>query len=124
MSTNYYHRTNICEHCNRYEEKHIGKSSGGWEFSFQGYDAEHRRPVIMSFENWKREFQADGKIFNEYGEEISFDDFVKLVEDKQGGTFNNRPNLNHYDYCVEQGHDIGNDYKDDEGYSFSLRDFS
>ena len=122
MGTNYYHRINICEHCNRYNERHIGKSSAGWQFSFQGYDAEQHRPAIMSFEDWKRELQAEGKIFDEYGGVISLDDFIKRVEDKRS-----QPN-NHYDYCLsnhkEQGFDMSRDWKDDEGHPFSYSEFS
>jgi hypothetical protein len=129
MGTNYYHRTNICNHCNRYEEKHIGKSSAGWQFSFQGYKEDISR--IMSFEDWKRELQTKGVIgviCNEYGEEISFEDFVKMVEDKQTGKFNNKPNRNRYDYCLENrnvyGYDMSREWKDKEGYSFTFAEFS
>jgi hypothetical protein len=120
MGTNYYHRTDICESCNRFDERHIGKSSGGWQFSFQGYD--DIQPNILSFEDWKRELQ-EGKIFTEYGEEISFENFVELVESKH------KPfNKNHYDYCVAEhkarGYDMSRDWKDGEGYSFTFSEFS
>lgn len=124
MGTNYYHRTNICKCCNRYDKQHIGKSSGGWEFSFQGYKDEENQPKIASFEDWKREFQADGKIFDEYGKEYSFDEFVKMVETKKGGTFNDRPNLNQYDYCKEKGCITSRDWKDDDGHAFTSAEFS
>ena len=125
MGTNYYHRTDICDCCNRYKEQHIGKSSGGWEFFFQGYNAEEHRPAIISFEDWKREIQAEGKIYDEYGRVYTLDEFVEFVESKQGGTFNNRPNINHYDYCKKQELcDMKNDWKDKEGYSFSSTEFS
>lgn len=127
MGTNYYQRTDICKCCNRYKERHIGKNSAGWEFSFQGHNNEDY-PEIYSFEDWKRELQADGKIFSEYGEEISFEDFVKLVEEKQNGKWNDRPNLNHYDWCKEhseeRGYSMDNDWKDKEGYSFTFSEFS
>ena len=128
MGTNYYHRINICEHCNRYNERHIGKSSAGWQFSFQGYRVEQHCPAIMSFEDWKRELQAEGKIFDENGKETSYEEFVKLVEDKKDGQYNERPNLNHYDYCLskhkERGFNMDNDWKDDEGYAFTFSEFS
>lgn len=126
MGTNYYQRTDICDRCNRYKEKHIGKSSAGWEFSFQGYDDGRVMPRIKSFMDWKRELQADSKIFTEYGEEISFEDFVKFVESKKGGTFgpNKIPNLNHFDHCEKEGYHMTNDWKDKEGYSFTSSDFS
>lgn len=121
MGTNYYHRTDICPHCNRYKERHIGKSSAGWQFFFRGYN---EQVVISSFEDWKRELQAEGRIFDEYGQEISYDDFVKMVEEKQ----NLKSNLNHYDYCIgeaaSRGYDMNNDWKDKEGYSFCSSEFS
>lgn len=126
MGTNYYHRTNICDGCNRFNELHIGKSSAGWQFSFQGcYNfGDEEKPDIRSFEDWKKRLQAGGKIFSEYKEEISFEDFVALVEGKQTGTYNNRPNMNHYDHCKEEGYDMKHDWKDNEGYSFTVSEFS
>jgi len=125
---NYYHRTDICACCGRYKENHIGKSAAGWEFSFQGYSPEENIPAIMSFEDWKRELQADGKIFNEYGEESTFEEFVELVEKKKNGTFNDRPNKNHFDHCsehaVSRGYNMDNDWKDPEGHSFTTAEFS
>ncbi len=93
MGTNYYHRIDICESCNRYKEKHIGKSSAGWQFSFQGYREDEDIPKIASFEDWKRELQADGKIFDEYGREMSFEEFVEYVERRQTGKWHNKPNI-------------------------------
>ena len=131
MSTNYYQRTDICDKCNRYKEKHIGKSSAAWQFFFRGYVDWANEPKIRSFEDWKRELQkedSDSKIFNEYGEEISFEEFVKMVEDKQTGKFGDTPNKSHYDYCMENkdvhDYDISKDWKDRNGYSFTSNEFS
>ena len=122
METNYFHRTDICETCNRFKERHIGKSSIGWQFSFKGHNEIH--PEIYSFEDWKRELQADGKIFTEYGEEVSFEDFVKLVEAKKAMS----DNKSHYDYCLAEhtvrGYNMNNDWKDDDGHSFTFSEFS
>ena len=123
MGTNYYQRTNICKYCNRYEEKHIGKSSGGWQFIFRGYSADEHRPIICSFEDWKTELK-NGKIFTEYGEEISFDNFVRFVEDKKIGKFNDKPNLNHYDHGVKEGYNTQYDWKDSKNHSFTSSEFS
>ena len=117
MGTNYYHRTNICQCCNRFNERHIGKSSAGWQFNFQGYNG-YEIPNIISFEDWKKELQSDGKIFDEYGRDISFKAFVQMVKSKQS-----QPN-NHYDYCIEQGYIMDNDWKDIKGYSFTSAEFS
>ena len=127
MGTNYYFRTNICNCCDRYDEKHIGKSSAGWQFSFQGYSASNGDDVeITSWEDWKS-FILDntGGIFDEYGKFYYFHEFIKLVEDKQKGTFNNEPNKNHYDYLKEEGrYSLDKDWKDEEGYSFTSSEFS
>ena len=133
MGTNYYYRTNICDcigGCGRYDEKHIGKNSAGWEFSFQGYYnfGDEDKPDIRSFEEWKKELQTGGKIFDEYDRETSYEEFIAFVEEMQTGKFNNRPNKNHYDYCKsmqkERYYDMNNDWKDKEGYSFTTHDFS
>ena len=118
MGTNYYQRTDICECCKRFKQRHIGKNSMGWQFSFQGYSGFEDNPKIKSFEDWKRELQADGKIFDEYGRELTFEEFVELVEKSQ------TEKLNHYDWCHKQGYDMGNDWKDPEEYAFGFRDFS
>ena len=76
MGTNYYHRTNICKCCDRYDEKHIGKNSMGWQFSFQGYK-DDESPNIESFKHWKKVLQ-EGKIFDEYDKEISVNEFISL----------------------------------------------
>lgn len=89
MGTNYYFNEDVCPHCNRPANVvHIGKSSMGWKFSFRGYFGLScpfgRESDIRSFADWKEIFQnLDGRITNEYGEEISVEDFCKMVESKQ-----------------------------------------
>ena len=51
MGTNYYARYNICKHCNRFDEIHIGKSSAGWQFSF------HATHEIRSYKDWLNFFK-------------------------------------------------------------------
>jgi len=108
MGTNYYHHTNICEHCGRLDTIHIGKSSFGWTFSF------HATDNIRSWKNWQEALQQ-GKIVDEYDREVSLDDFIKLVEDKQKilGALNHA--LNYPDIYS---------FIDEEGYSFSEGEFS
>lgn len=78
MGTNYYtipRKRSICQ-----EVKHIGKSSYGWKFLFRGYEEENIRNV----EDWKKYIKEnDLLILDEYDDEISFEDFFKLVEEKQ-----------------------------------------
>jgi len=123
MGTNYYHRTNICEHCDRYDESHIGKSSGGWTFGFHGEreqnpDYNPLGQVIASFTDWKERLKK-GKIFDEYGDEISLEDFVKLVESKRDAKYN------HTEYCkTEYSSRADMNWLDDEGNSFAEGEFS
>jgi|SRR3990167_11567317 len=87
MGTNYYHRSKPCKECNRCgEEKHIGKSSCGWQFHFRGY----RDDGINSYADWLKIFKETGaEIVDEYGDVISLADFKKLVKSKKG-------EMNHY----------------------------
>lgn len=68
---------------------HIGKSSCGWKFLFHEvnkYDCEYDYGLeIHTYNQWKEylENNKDIVILNEYDEEVSVDDFLKLVEDKQ-----------------------------------------
>ncbi len=74
MGTNFYHRINICSECRRYDERHIGKSSVGWQFSFKGWKDSEGRPAIKSWQDWKYILKTfkDGQIFDEYGKEWSY----------------------------------------------------
>lgn len=138
MSTNYYWRTNVCACCNRYDEKHIGKTAGGWQFSFRGYrDAEYTgnpEDDIVSWEDWKARLRTTGLVFDEYGAPIEVEDFIAMVDNdfSPGKTWGSRPLLNHIDemlnnpqyaYCREAYLDSSINWKDEKGFSFSLREF-
>lgn len=66
----------------RLSEIHIGKSSGGWQFLF---NLEVRKYIRS--QSFKRKYidqwLRSGIIVNEYGVEISVDDFWKLVDCKK-----------------------------------------
>lgn len=124
MGTNYYVVENVCECCNRYDKQyHIGKSSYGWAFSFQGY----KNDGLTSWQKWK-EYLADKIIHDEYGEKIDYTDFVNLIETVKGPNHiraDGKKNLVHN----EEGHKEGwfnpeYDWDDEGGYSFSSREFS
>lgn len=89
MGTNYYLITKICQHCNRAgEEKHIGKSSGGWHFAL------HVEPEddIATLDDWKALFaQPDSKIFDEYGKEITVDEMLKIITERSWQRKNDWP---------------------------------
>jgi hypothetical protein len=123
MGTNYYVRTNHCEHCNRHETQHIGKSSWGWAFSFRGY----RYDGLCSWQDWKT-YLKDKVIIDEYDEIKPYDEFVNMIETVKAP-----------DYTREDGHTnkVHNtegrkdgwynpeyDWDDPQGYSFTSREFS
>ena len=126
MGTNYYVAKNLCECCHRYDEEyHIGKSSGGWAFTFQGYPAER----LTSWKAWK-EFLKNQIIMDEYRERISYDWFVAFVENEKSPNYtwgDNRKNLSH-NAAGKTGSfpwfDPKYDWDDEDGYSFSSREFS
>lgn len=76
MGTNYYLRYNYCPNCGRYEEKHLGKSSGGWRFLFQINEEVH------NFEEFKT-FITKGEIYDSYEKPCTAEELLKLIDDKQ-----------------------------------------
>jgi hypothetical protein len=120
MGTNYYVATNYCDHCKQYKEDlHIGKSSYGWCFYFQGY----KHSNITSWKEWQ-EYLKDKLIVDEYGEITPYDDFVSMVQiDKHPKSLSSRFHHN------EEGRKKGwfhpeYDWDDEEGFPFSDRWFS
>lgn len=88
MGTNYYvvpNRPSIRE------PVHIGKSSVGWLFAFQSQnDTWYDPPIVWDTYNQVKEWlykhtveNRDFAIMNEYDEIVSFEDFFKIVDDKQ-----------------------------------------
>lgn len=64
-----------------YHVLHIGKSSCGWHFSLCIY------PLIgiNSLDDWKKVWSSgDCKIYTEYGEEISQEEVLSYIVDRQG----------------------------------------
>ncbi|MFI1165610.1 hypothetical protein ACH4UM_18840 [Streptomyces sp. NPDC020801] len=85
MGTNYYVHTpacaNACEHCSASEELHLGKSSMGWRFCFQ---AEPDWPHEQAYSLWLQRAKS-GEIRDEYGEPVTLDGLLALIEAKQDG---------------------------------------
>lgn len=109
MGTNYY----AVEKTYRYERReiHLGKSSGGWLFAFPSCEEFRTFP---QFKHWLEQNVDTGKylIFNEYGEEVSKDDLLELIEEKQ-----NDPHCLNNPDNFEYGMNI-------DGYRFFDSDFS
>lgn len=80
MGRNFYIREYECGKCGRYEEVHLGKSSGGWEFAFQ-YNGGRYYKNIEELREWLK----DKQILDESGCEIPYKEFWSLVESKKGG---------------------------------------
>ena len=124
MGTNYYVAENSCDCCNRYDEAyHIGKSSVGWAFSFRGYRPER----LVSWTNWK-EFLKDKDIRDEYGQRVNYEWFVHMIETvKSPGHIreDGQRNLVHnQEGRASNWFNPEYDWDDDQGYSFSSREFS
>ena len=78
MGTNYYTRIEECNKCGRFEQIHLGKSSYGWRFAFQGNGGKFYKD-IPEMKKWLK-----GKtITNEYGYTVSYQAFWKMVAEKQ-----------------------------------------
>lgn len=63
-----------------FDEIHIGKSSAGWRFLFDGNG--QKWETIQEFKDWVAEYQ----IYDEYGTYYSQEEFWKMVEEKQAET--------------------------------------
>jgi len=81
MGTNYYLEEELpCPTCARpFERLHIGKSSAGWCFAL------HEIPErgLTTLDAWMA-LWAQGRIFDEYGEEIEPDRMRSIVTERSG----------------------------------------
>jgi len=78
MGTNFYTKLNECDKCKRFDSVHLGKSSGGWQFSFQ-YNGGKFYKNVKEMKKWL----SSKTIENEYGEIINNKDFWEMVSHKQ-----------------------------------------
>lgn len=118
MGTNYYL---VKRKPSIQEPIHIGKSSAGWLFLFQYQNLEWLdTPVHWNSYKELKEYlnkYATGKrkpymIINEYDEEVSFKEFIDMVDKKQNDKtcLSNKDN---FTYCNNV-----------DGYRFTYNDFS
>ena len=117
IGTNYY----LCFKRDPSEENidsglHIGKNSAGWVFCFQA----HNKPEIKTVRTWKKLTKA-GFIYNEYGEELTYDDFwYDIVAGSKEDYYGRKPYvLNDPEH--PEPHLFGS--WEDEGFAFSEGDF-
>jgi|SRR5215470_10504506 len=106
MGTNYYHKIT-----HDGPERHIGKDSAGWQFTFRGYARMRAidQPQIKSWEDWKAEILKHGIVVDEYGKEIEIPDFIRTVENTKR---RRHPNMGD-----------GLSWPDPEGWEFTLTEF-
>lgn len=126
MGTNYYWHKNTCPTCGHSKEVfHIGKSSGGWTFSFQAlrdYESPNKQPVL-SVKDWKKVMRSKGSIYDEYGALVSRKEFWALVQRKK-----EHPGAQVHATYVKKDYPgtrfAEESWLDEEGNSFSLGEFS
>jgi len=79
MGTNYYTQTKKCPTCGHKPEGiHLGKSSGGWTFTFQ-YNGGKYYKNVEEMKSWLK----GKKIEDECGKNVSYKEFWEMVEEKQ-----------------------------------------
>ena len=124
MGTNYYLKHEYCgpEGEEITEKIHIGKNSGGWQFTFRGYKFRN----IFSKSDWekylsrslpdpnKKEEWREATIVDEYGNLFSRNEFWDRINlDKNL--------LNHYEEGVKKGWvDKESDFLDEDGVQHSM----
>lgn len=130
MGTNYYFRFNDCRCCTRFDEAHVGKSSGTWQaYNHKLMNEEHpdwgyeeRSPFgfpIRSLADWRRVFtEIPGELWTEYGEQI--DDPVKWLDEQKPWKPADEDSIR---YLAEDTA-AGRGWLDDNGYKFYVGDFS
>ena len=114
MGTNYYAKATACATCGHKPEGiHLGKSSCGWQFTFQ-YNKEKYYKNIKEMKKWLK----DKRIINEYGEDVSNKEFWAMIETMKNG-------LSHYNYVKnKQSEFFGEHELLIDGYSFINTEFS
>lgn len=116
MGTNYYvlnKRINNMEDLD--SGLHIGKNSCGWVFHFEA----RYKPKLKTVQDYKS-YLKEGYIYNEYGTELTYDEFWEVVESSKE-LFNGEPPYVLAD--PNYPHESPYGYED-EGFAFSEGDFS
>ena len=127
MGTNFFVLVNYCPHCKRGDGIHIGKQSAGWKFCFEATEATVNKKdfSLRSAKEWFDFIKEnDLKINDEYGEQYTFEDFLKRVSFKTGMS---STNYNGRMYSGDRDMwDAGSKgyYLDPEGYDMCSCSFS
>ena len=140
MSTNFYWNDHPCGTCGRYDAVHVGKRSMGWSFNFHALIGksllnDDKSDTIFGFDvisrrDWKRVFtERHGFLVDEYGERIddplTWIDELEPPDDAQIKRENDQ--LGRYGVTMSlrqsQLYPHNLDWRDDEGFWFSLHEF-
>lgn len=81
MGTNYYVQRSCpeaCAHCSL-EDRHIGKRSAGWQFTFRAHQG------ITSRSDWESLIREPAVVVDEYGQKITPEEFWTLVDQTRNG---------------------------------------
>lgn len=121
MGTNYY-INNPCPHCGATTGDspatlHVGKSSAGWVFLFQQIPG-----TADNTEDWRYLIKKHGKVTNEYGVDLTPEEFWTMVEEKKKAENNRR----HLDQTLQDWNHPPEHYYyvDEEDNEFGKREFS
>jgi len=99
MGTNYYMKYNLCDKCGRFDKIHLGKASAGWRFMLQYNEGKYYKNW-QEMKEWLKKMIDDGAVIkNEYGEEVSLDEFINIVESKKNEAVDE-----YYTFIDEEGY--------------------
>lgn len=105
---------------------HIGKTSYGWKFLFCNKDIPVNNKTEM-FNYLKESLENGSYIENEYGEQLSLDEFVTIVENSMNNQNGHKP-YDIYSYYKEHNDEMryyiqDSEIIDEDGYRFSNNEF-
>lgn len=128
MGTNFYLRTNVCSHCDRYDEVHICKSMTSFD-TVRTFDADltDDRITVGSWAEWKvLLLTGGGLIFDEYGRFWLTADFIEAVEGTpaEARRWQYDWMIKHRPGFVSDVPQIDRTWLDADGFTFSGRGFS
>lgn len=116
MGTNYYARVNHCDKCGRVNIVHIGKSSFGWKFLWQGYPCmdEEKLPIKCK-KDWYNFLTDSIQISNGAGGIYSREEFIEMVE---------KHNSNELNVTEHTQSEYAHYWNDEEGNNFRAGEWS
>jgi hypothetical protein len=133
MGTNYYHRTNICSCCGRYDEHHICKSMATFDTIKEWMEEPPygQRILVGTWAEWKSQLRAGGEIWDEYGHQHDVETFIAEVETtpiearrRHVDWFLNGHAPTYMHWRVTDEPTVDAEWLDADGFSFSGQGFS